>query len=75
LRPLAAHHHALPRLPPDPRTRLALLTTALADNDPAALVAPLTAARPHLEAGHPDLADRVDAITRHTDHLRHDNTR
>ncbi|MFD3924064.1 type III effector protein [Streptomyces sp. NPDC058595] len=75
LRQLAGQITALTGLPPDARGRLSLLAAALADDDPAALVAPLTAARPHLERSHPDLADRVDAITRHTDHLRHDTTR
>ncbi|MFI6080303.1 type III effector protein [Streptomyces sp. NPDC051217] len=75
LRQLAGQITALTGLPPDARARLALIATALADDDPAALVGPLTAARPHLEASHPDLADRVGAITRHTNHLRHDNTR
>ncbi|MFD4118625.1 type III effector protein [Streptomyces niveus] len=75
LRQLAGQITALTGLPPDARSRQALIATALADNDPAALVAPLTAARPHLEGSHPDLADRVGAITRHTDRLRHDNAR
>lgn len=75
LRQLAGQITALTGLPPEARARLALLATALADDDPAALLEPLTAARPHLRPEHPDLADRVDTITRHTDHLRHDNPR
>ena len=34
------------------------------------LIAPLTDARPHLEANHPDLAARIDTITHHTNQLR-----
>ncbi|WP_330176961.1 type III effector protein [Streptomyces sp. NBC_01498] len=74
LRQLAGQITALTGLPTEARARLALLATALADDDPTTLLAPLTAAHPHLRADHPDLADRVDTITRHTDHLRHDNT-
>ncbi|MFD3519952.1 type III effector protein [Streptomyces sp. NPDC058653] len=72
LRQLAGQITALTGLPPEARARLALLATALADDDPAALLGPLSGARPHLQPDHPDLADRVDTITRHTDHLRHD---
>lgn len=75
LRQLAGQITALTGLPPEARARLALLATALGDDDPAALLDPLTAARPHLRTTRPDLADRVDTITRHTDHLRQDNTR
>lgn len=75
LRQLAGRITALTGLTPDARARLARLATALADDDPAALVAPLTAAQPDLEASDPDLAGRVEAITRHTDQLRHDKPR
>ncbi|MFF4259394.1 type III effector protein [Streptomyces sp. NPDC001663] len=70
LRQLAGQITALPDLPPAARTPLAELTAALADNDPAALVAPLTDTHPFLASGHPDLAARVDDLTRHTDQLR-----
>ncbi|MEV0675376.1 HSP18 transcriptional regulator [Actinosynnema sp. NPDC050436] len=43
---------------------------ALADSDPATLLPPLAAARPHLACDHGDLADQIGAITDHTDHLR-----
>src|SRR6478609_9425551 len=42
LRQLAGQITALTGLPPDARARLSLLAAALADDDPAALVAPLT---------------------------------
>ncbi|MFJ8137846.1 type III effector protein [Streptomyces sp. NPDC096013] len=68
LRQLAGQITALPDL--SAAAPLAELTTALADNDPAALVAPLTDTHPYLASGHPDLAARVDDLTRHTDGLR-----
>ncbi|MFE4579432.1 type III effector protein, partial [Streptomyces chartreusis] len=53
-----------------PRAPLAELTTALADNDPATLLAPLSDTHPYLTSDHPDLAARVDDLTHHTDQLR-----
>ncbi|WP_019074550.1 hypothetical protein [Streptomyces hokutonensis] len=70
LRQLAGQITALPDLPAAARTPLADLTAALADNDPAALVAPLTDTRPYLASAHPDLAAQVEDLTRHTDRLR-----
>ena len=45
---------------------------ALGDNDASALLSPLAAANPHLEAGHERLAAEVAAVTEHTDRLRRD---
>ncbi|HET6353452.1 MAG TPA: type III effector protein, partial [Streptomyces sp.] len=45
------------------RRPLTELHAALAHDDPADLIAPLTAARPHLAAAHPDLAARLDTLT------------
>ena len=70
LRQLAGQITALTDLPTAARTPLDELTAALADNDPAALVAPLTDTHPYLAPDHPDLAARVDDLTRHTDQLR-----
>ncbi|MFJ8636933.1 type III effector protein [Streptomyces sp. NPDC093568] len=70
LRQLAGQITTLTDLPAPASTPLAELTAALADNDPAALVAPLTDTLPYLTTGHPDLAARVDDLTRHTDQLR-----
>ncbi|MEV7862365.1 type III effector protein [Streptomyces hirsutus] len=70
LRRLAGQITALPDLPAAARTPLAELTAALAENDAAALVGPLTVTRAHLASDHPDLAARVDDVTRHTDRLR-----
>ncbi|KMS70329.1 type III effector protein [Streptomyces viridochromogenes] len=70
LRQLAGQITALTDLPAAARTPLTELTAALADNDPAALVAPLTDTHPYLASGHPALAARVDDLTHHTDRLR-----
>ncbi|MFI2352978.1 type III effector protein [Streptomyces sp. NPDC019443] len=59
-------------LPTGARTPLARLAEALADNDAANLVGPLTDTHTYLKAHHPDLASRIDTITRHTDQLRQD---
>ncbi|MFI5524253.1 type III effector protein [Streptomyces platensis] len=63
LRRLAGQITALTDLPPAARRPLSELHAALAHDDPADLIAPLTAARPHLAASHADLATRLDALT------------
>ncbi|KAB1143461.1 type III effector protein [Streptomyces luteolifulvus] len=63
LRRLAGQITALTDLPTAARTPLSELNTALAHDDPAALVHPLNATRPHLATAHPDLAARVEALT------------
>ncbi|WP_353940149.1 type III effector protein [Streptomyces sp. HUAS MG91] len=63
LRRLAGQITALTDLPPAARRPLDELHAALAHNDPADLIAPLTATRPHLGAAHSDLADRLDTLT------------
>ncbi|MGE7437618.1 type III effector protein [Kitasatospora sp. NPDC001175] len=73
LRVLAAQVAALTDLAPQARPALADLTTALGTPDPAGLIAPLAAMRPHLGTGHPHLATRLDDLTHHTDQLRHDS--
>ncbi|MER5540825.1 type III effector protein [Streptomyces mirabilis] len=70
LRQLAGQITALTDLPAAARTPLVELTAALADNDAAALVAPLTATHAYLTSDHLDLAARVDDVARHTDRLR-----
>ncbi|MEH0548937.1 type III effector protein [Streptomyces sp. B21-105] len=70
LRRLAGQITALGDLPAAARTPLAELTSALAADDAAALVAPLTGTRPYLTSDHPELAARVDDMARHTDRLR-----
>ncbi|MFF3546720.1 type III effector protein [Streptomyces platensis] len=63
LRRLAGQITALTDLPPAARRPLNELHAALAHNDPADLIVPLTATRPHLAAAHPDLAARLDILT------------
>jgi hypothetical protein len=46
------------------------LVQALGHDDVAALLTPLAATREHLATSHPDLAARLDSLTRHTDDLR-----
>jgi hypothetical protein len=70
LRRLAGQITALADLSTAARTPLVELNAALADNDAAALVGPLTDTHTYLTSGHPELAARVDDIARHTDHLR-----
>ncbi|MBD0740872.1 type III effector protein [Streptomyces sp. CBMA152] len=66
LRRLAGQITALTDLPPAARTPLRQLDAALGQDDPAALISPLNAARPHLATGHPDLAARLDALANPT---------
>ncbi|MFF8600002.1 type III effector protein [Streptomyces sp. NPDC015232] len=63
LRRLAGEIAALTDLPRAARRPLGDLHAALAHDDPAHLIAPLTAARPHLTRNHPDLAARLDTLT------------
>jgi hypothetical protein len=70
LRQLAGQISALTDLPAYASTPLA---DALADNDPANLITPLTNLYIHLKTHHPDLADRVHTLTRRTDQLRQSN--
>ncbi|MFJ9137206.1 MULTISPECIES: type III effector protein [unclassified Streptomyces] len=70
LRQLAGQITALTDLPAQSRTALARLAEALADNDAANLLAPLTDTHRHIKDHHPDLATRIAAITDHADHIR-----
>ncbi|MBM9623906.1 type III effector protein [Streptomyces zhihengii] len=63
LRRLAGQITALADLPAAARRALSELDEALAHDDPADLIAPLTATRPHLAAAHPDLVARLDTLT------------
>ncbi len=67
LRQLAGQITALAGLPDRARTPL---VQALGRDDAAGLIGPLSGAREHLCAHHPELADRVDILTRRTDRLR-----
>ncbi|MET9572939.1 HSP18 transcriptional regulator [Streptomyces virginiae] len=72
LRRLAAQITALTGLPPAAQAAVDELNAALADDDAARLVRPLTDTRPHLRREHAALAKRIEALTRHTDQLRQD---
>ncbi|MFF0205188.1 HSP18 transcriptional regulator [Streptomyces sp. NPDC005017] len=69
LRRLAGQVSALTGLPAD---AVGELNLALADDDAARLVQPLTTTRAHLRPQDADLAERIDALTRHTRQLRQD---
>ncbi|MFF7590475.1 hypothetical protein ACFZCK_23610 [Kitasatospora purpeofusca] len=62
-------------LAPDARPAQAALTAALGATDPADLVEPLTAVRPHLGPDQDDLATRLDTLTHRTTQLRDDSDR
>ncbi|MFF4423869.1 HSP18 transcriptional regulator [Streptomyces sp. NPDC001549] len=72
LRRLAGQVTSLTGLPAGAESAVGDLNLALAENDAARLVRPLTDTRPHLRAEDADLAERIDALTRHTDQLRQD---
>ncbi|MCX4649591.1 MULTISPECIES: type III effector protein [unclassified Streptomyces] len=63
LRRIAGQITALTDLPGAAGLALGQLDAALALDDPAALVHPLKATRPHLAAAHPDLVARLDILT------------
>ncbi|MDX3385326.1 type III effector protein [Streptomyces niveiscabiei] len=63
LRRLAGQITALTDLPTAAGHPLGLLHAALAHNDPAELILPLNATRPHLAAAHADLAAQLDTLT------------
>ncbi|QOV33457.1 type III effector protein [Streptomyces ferrugineus] len=63
LRRISGQITALTDLPTAARLPLSQLHAALAHDDPAALVDPLNATRPHLTPAHPDLAAQLDTLT------------
>ncbi|MCT4357574.1 type III effector protein [Streptomyces sp. Je 1-79] len=63
LRRLAGQITALTDLPAAARGPLDELHAALAHDNPATLLEPLAATRPHLTATHPGLAAQLDALT------------
>ncbi|MFA7762080.1 HSP18 transcriptional regulator [Streptomyces sp. NRRL S-448] len=72
LRQLAGQVTALTGLPANAQGAIGDLNLALADNDAARLVRPLTATRAHLRPEDAELAERIDALAQHTDQLRQD---
>ncbi|WP_406411339.1 type III effector protein [Streptomyces sp. NBC_01614] len=63
LRRIAGQITALTDLPTTARLPLSQLHAALAHDDPAELIRPLNATRPHLATTHPDLAAQLDTLT------------
>ncbi|MFE6486404.1 type III effector protein [Streptomyces sp. NPDC057757] len=63
LRRIAGQITALTDLPTAARLPLSRLHEALAHDDPAELIHPLNATRPHLTTTHPDLAAQLDTLT------------
>jgi hypothetical protein len=63
LRRIAGQITALTDLPDAARLPLSQLLSALAHDDPADLIHPLNATRPHLTTTHPDLAAQLDTLT------------
>ncbi|WP_405941244.1 HSP18 transcriptional regulator [Streptomyces sp. NBC_00207] len=72
LRRLAGQVTALTGLPASADSAVGDLNLALADNDVSRLVRPLADTRPHLRPEDAELAERIDALTRHADQLRRD---
>lgn len=70
LRRLAGQITALTDLPEEAASAVGDLNRALADHDAARLIQPLADARPHLRPQDADLAERIAALTRHTDRIR-----
>ncbi|RSS60791.1 type III effector protein [Streptomyces sp. WAC06614] len=70
LRQLAGQVAALTDLDAPGRTCVDAVRRALAQDDPADLVAPLIAAEPHVRPGAPALADGIGAMISRTDELR-----
>ncbi|MET9957328.1 type III effector protein [Streptomyces sp. NPDC006339] len=70
LRRLAGQITSLDTLPTSLRHDL---DQALADNNPAQLLEPLSRTHAHLAPRHPELAERVDTLTRQTTDLRNES--
>ncbi|MGW6055446.1 HSP18 transcriptional regulator [Streptomyces sp. NPDC055189] len=72
LRRLAGQVTSLTDLPASAQPAVGELNEALAGNDAAGLVRPLTDTRAHLRPQDSELAERIDAMTRRTDRIRRD---
>jgi hypothetical protein len=73
LRRLAGQITALTDLPTAANPCVRRIDEALAADDAARLVDPLTEARSHLGSAHPEIAARIDTLTSHTTRLRQDS--
>lgn len=72
LRELAGQISALVGLASPAQYHVDRVQQALGDDDPAALLPPLADAHPHLAPSHAALAEQINTITAHTEHLRRD---
>jgi len=72
LRVLAAQVGGLTGLPTEAQAPITALHAALGHADPAALLPPLLAARPHLGADQQGLAERIDALSGDAESVRAD---
>ncbi|GGV27503.1 hypothetical protein GCM10010277_09100 [Streptomyces longisporoflavus] len=72
LRRLAGQVTSLTGLPTSAQSAVGDLNEALAGNDAASLVRPLADTRAHLRPEDSELAERIDALTRHTEQIRQD---
>ncbi|MBW5480351.1 hypothetical protein [Streptomyces bambusae] len=70
LRQLAGQISALTGLDTAASASIGYVRDALAGDDVADLLGPLAAAEPHIRRRHPDLADRIETLTRQTDRVR-----
>lgn len=70
LRQLAGQVSALDGLTAPAQQHADRVQQALGDDDPAALLSPLTDARVHLKTSHVALADRINSIAEHIEQLR-----
>jgi hypothetical protein len=70
LRGLAGHLSSLDDLDETARQLVDLVRRALADDDPATLLRPLTDVAPRLAPTHPMLTERINQIIEETDRLR-----
>ncbi len=75
LRRLAGQVGGLGDLPSAGRRSMRRVLDALGDDDPAALLGPLSDAHEHLLDGHAELADEVGEVTARTERLRRDAKR
>lgn len=72
LRQLAGQVSALRDLTESARHQADRVQQALADNDPTALLAPLTATHIHLRTSHVGLAEQINAVTERVEQVRCD---
>ena len=72
LRQLAGQVSALQDLTASARHQTGRVQRALADNDPAALLAPLAAIHIHIRTSHIGLAEQINEVAEHVEQLRRD---